>query len=448
MIAILGAILAIFSIILLHELGHFVVAKACGIKVVRFSIGFGKAIWKRTGKDGTEYVLAVLPLGGYIKMLGEGEERTAAEDAHRAFNQKPLLTRMSVVLAGPFTNFLLAVIAYWGVYLMGIAHTRPVIGQIVSQSIAAKARLQPGDQIVAVDGVQTDNWQRVMMAVMMRMGDRNKMQFLVKPPGSNQLQQRELDLSSWTLNHKKPAFFKSLGIIPYHPTVLPVIAKVDRGSAAATGGLREGDRVLTVNEQPVNDWVQMVQMVQARPDQKITMMVIRHHKKRTIHLKTGSTTYEGKQLGFLGVQSYPPQWPEHMIYKDYYSVFGAWVPAIQQAWGLVVFNFLVVVKMITGKISIHTLGGPITVFQAAGKASQAGFQVYLGFIGFISLTIGFINLLPIPGLDGGHLLFQSIEGIFRRPIPERYQMVGLSLGMIFLVIIMVQATINDLMRLF
>ncbi|ACI23173.1 membrane endopeptidase, M50 family [Coxiella burnetii Dugway 5J108-111] len=187
-VAIIGAIIAIFGIIILHELGHFIVARACGIKVLRFSIGFGKALWRWKGKSGTEYVLAMLPLGGYVKMLGEGEEATAPKDAHRAYNQKPLLVRMMVVFAGPFTNLLLAIIAFWGVYLMGVTHTRPVIGEVIPHSIAAQAGVKAGDELIQIDQTRTKNWQQALMAIIKRMGDRSKMELKVKPLHSDRLE--------------------------------------------------------------------------------------------------------------------------------------------------------------------------------------------------------------------------------------------------------------------
>lgn len=448
LIAILGAVLAIFGIIILHEFGHFVVAKACGIKVLRFSIGFGKAIWKRKGKDGTEYALAILPLGGYVKMLGEGEETTSVEDAHRAFNKKPLLSRMAVVVGGPVVNFIIAVVAYWGVFLMGIVHIKPVIGQVVPGSIAAQAGMKSGDELIRINGIRTRNWQRAIMAIVMHIGDKGRLTLTVKSTGNNKLQKKVLNLSTWNVDRHNPEFFRSLGILPYQPKVLPVIAEVVRGSPAAEKGLRSGERIVAVNGYKVKDWASVVRIVRRHPNQIISMLVMRNGQPHTIRLKAGVVKHGKHEYGFLGIKSYPPRWPAHMAHRDYYSIFNAWLPAAEQVWRLTSFNFIVVVKIITGKISIHTLGGPITIFQAAGKATQAGLQVYLGFLGFISLTIGFINLLPIPTLDGGHLLFQIIEGIFRHPIPERYQMVGLSIGMVFLVFLMVQATINDLIRLF
>ncbi len=448
LIAIVGSIVAIFGIIILHELGHFVVARLCSIKILRFSIGFGKAIYKWTGKRGTEYILAILPLGGYVKMLGEGDEVTTPEDAHQAFNQKPVLTRMAVVVAGPLVNFLLAIIAFWGVYFIGVSHTKLVIGEVIPHSIAAKAGVESGDQVLSIDGVKMPNWERAVMAVITHLGGRDTMTLTVKPAKSDQATNRVLNLSAWRIDRRNPDFFKSLGFYPYQPKIPAVIARIDENSPAAKAGLAPGDVILAINGQSVNDWENILSLVRTKPGKQIILTIQRQNKRLQQPVLVGSVQQGSKQIGHLGILSQSPVWPASMIEHAQYTALTAWVPAMEQTWMLTRFNFIVVVKMISGKISVHALGGPITVFQAAGKASQAGWQVYLGFIGFISLTIGFINLLPIPGLDGGHVLFQVIEGIFRRPVPERIQMIGLSIGMIFLIFLMVQATINDVIRLF
>ncbi|WP_304985340.1 RIP metalloprotease RseP [Coxiella-like endosymbiont] len=305
-IAILGAIIAIFSIIILHELGHFVVACACGIKVLRFSIGFGKALWKWKGKSGTEYILAFLPLGGYVKMLGEGDEITSAKDAHRAFNQKPLLIRMLVVLAGPFTNFLLALIAFWGVYLMGVTHTRPIVGKVVPHSIAAQAGIKPGDELVEIDGKAIKNWQQALMAIIALMGDRNQMEMMVKPQNSSQASLRNLELLKWNLDQRSPDVFKSLGLLPYQPRIPPVIASVMKGSPAERAQLQPGDRVKAINYQPVKDWLEVVNNVRQKPNEKIQLTVTRNNETHLISLTTGKKYVEGTTVGYLGVLSQPP----------------------------------------------------------------------------------------------------------------------------------------------
>ena len=447
-ITILGAIIAIFSVIILHELGHFIVARACGIKVLRFSIGFGRAFWKWKEKSGTEYILAVLPLGGYIKMLGEGEEATSAKDAQHAFNQKPLLVRMLVVLGGPVTNFLLALIAFWGVYLVGVTHTRPIVGEVVPHSIAAQAGIKSGDELVEIDGKSTKNWQQALVAITARMGDQNQMEIMAKPQNSFQISLRNLELSKWNLDQRSPDVFKSLGLLPYQPRIPPVIASVMKRSPAERAQLQPGDYVKAINDQPLEDWLEVINFVRQHPGKKIQLTVMRNDKTHVISLTIGKKEMGHAIVGYLGVLSQPPHWPANLIYKEEYSFLGAWRPAVEQIWRLLAFNVMIMIKMIIGKVSIHALGGPIMVFQAASKATQAGLQVYLDFLGFISLTIGFINLLPIPGLDGGHLLFQIIEGVFRRPVPQRIQIISLTFGMAFLIFLMLQAIINDLIRLF
>ena len=451
-ITIIGAITAIFGIIILHEFGHFIVARACGITVLRFSIGFGKTLWKWKGKSGTEYVFAFLPLGGYIKMLGEGKEITLPEDARRAYNQKSLLVRMMVVLAGPITNLLLAIIAFWGVYLMNITNTRPVIGEVALHSIAAQANVKSGDELIQIDQTHTKNWQQVLMAIIKRIGDRTKMEFKVRrmQMHTNQIKTCELNLSTWVLNRRNPDIFNSLGITLYQPKISPVIAAIIKDSPAEKVKLQTGDRITAINGKSIKDWFQVVNFIQKKPNEAIQLTVLHDYKKaQVVSLKIGKTKVNDKTIvGYLGILSQIPRWPSQFIYHEKYTILSAWVAAIEQIWHLFKFNLIIILKIIVGKVSVYTLGGPITILQAAGKAAQAGLQVYLGFIGFISFTIGFINFLPIPGLDGGNFLFQVIEGFFRRPLPECIQMIGLTIGMILLIFLMIQATVNDLIRLF
>lgn len=448
-VAIFGAIVAIFSIIILHELGHFIAARICNVKVLRFSIGFGKPLWKWKGKNGTEYTLSPFLLGGYVKMLGVGDEISSKEDITcYTFNHKPLFIRMLVVLAGPITNFLLALIAFWGVYLIGVTHSRPIVGEVFPHSIAAQGGIKPGDQLLGIDGKKVENWQQVLMATVSRMGDRGQIRIMVKSQNSPQVTLRRLDLSHWNLDPRSPDVLKSLGLSPYQPRILPIVAAVTKGSPAERAKLEAGDHIKAINGRLVRNWSEVVNIVRQKPNQKIQLSVIRDHKTYLVSLTTGKKIIKGRMVGYLGVLSQLPEQPANLIYKEEYSFFGAWRPAVEQTWRLLTFNAIVMAKVIIGKISMHTIGGPITVFEAAGKATQAGFQVYLGFIGFISLTIGFFNLLPIPGLDGGHLLFQIIEGLFNRPVPERVQIISLGLGMVFLIFLMVQATINDIVRLF
>ncbi len=447
-ISIVGAILAIFVIILLHEMGHFFVARAFGIKIIRFSIGFGKAIYKRVAKDGTEYAIGIVPLGGYVKMLGETDVKDVpASEMHRSFNRKPLLVRMAVVLAGPFTNFVLAIVVFWAAYLIGISHVKPVVGSVVPKSFAAEAGVKSGDHILKVGGVRTYNWQQVIMKMFLQMGDPGKLNVTVMPKNSTQTAVRSFNLSHWKIDKRKPEIFKTLGMFPLIALIPPVVKRIMPKSPAAKAGLMPKDRITSINGKPIHSWNQAVAMIRNLAGHKAVMTVQRDGHAKTLNILIGHQL-QNKKLGYLGVMVVPPTIPASMLYKERYNVLTAWKPAVIRTWVLFKYNALVLEKMITAKLSFKVIGGPISIFQAAGKATHAGLEVYLGFIGFISLAVGFINLLPIPGLDGGHFLFQLIEAIIRRPVPDRIQAMGFTFGMLFVIFIVVHATINDLYRIF
>ncbi|OGO90964.1 MAG: RIP metalloprotease RseP [Coxiella sp. RIFCSPHIGHO2_12_FULL_42_15] len=448
-VSIIGAILAIFLIIIIHEMGHFFVARAFGIKILRFSLGFGKALYKRTGNDGTEYVLALIPLGGYVKMLGEADVQSVPqEEMHRAFHRKPLLVRMGVVLAGPVTNFILAILVFWAAYLIGMEHVKPIIGRIVPHSFAAAAGLKPGDRIVRVGETPTYHWQQVVMSLLTSMGNVKKAILWVEPKGTHRVIERRLDLSGWKLDKRNPQVFETLGLSPYFPPIKPIILKVLPESPAAKAHLKSHDLIVAVNGQRVKEWAQVTETVSQWPEKKIMVTVLRGQRTYEIPVYLGVQQRDKQKVGYLGVMVKAPKYPENMIHLERYNVLTAWVPATIKSWDLLKYNAIVLVKMMTAKLSFKTIGGPISIFQAAGQATQAGWGIYLSFIGFISLTVGFINLLPIPGLDGGHLLFQLIEGMIRRPVPEKIQQYGFTLGMLFVLLIVVHATINDLLRIF
>jgi len=445
---IVAALAAILGVILLHELGHFLVARATGVKVLKFSIGFGKSLWSyRSKKSGTEYVLAVLPLGGYVKMLGEEPDvELTDEQRKQAFSQKPVWARFSIAAAGPVVNFMLAILLFWGIFLHGVTHVRPIIGALTPDSIAAKAGVPVGSQIVRIDSTATPSWQRVMMAMVSRAGETGSMKLVVEKP-DGVVSSYRLDLKHWHYDERNPDFIKSLGLVPYMPAFPALINKVVAHSPAAKAGLMPGDKVVALDGVAVNSWVPLVKAIQAKPGDKVALTVMREGQLKTLPLTVGVHKQHGLDVGYIGAAAKPPKWPASLLHKEHFSFFGASGYAIAQAWMLTKLNVVVLGKMLSGKISVSSLGGPITVFQTAGKASQSGWIVYLGFIAFISLTLGFINLLPIPGLDGGHLLFYIVEAIAGRPVPEKYQMIGLRIGMALLILLMLQATYNDVLRL-
>lgn len=441
-ITVIGAIMAVFVVIVLHEAGHFAVAKAFGVKVLRFSIGFGKPLWSHVSRSGTEYVIALLPLGGYVRMLDDREMHVSQADSRHAYNRQPLLVRMAIVLAGPVTNFLLAVLVFWIIFLQGVAYIKPVIGKVTPQSIAEQSGLRAGDTITAINGHPIHAWQEVVTTLVGQIGDKQQIEI------TTQSQTHLLSLHDWRLKGNQPDPLENLGIVPFQPEFPAIVDKVLPASPAARNGLRAGDQIVALNKQPISDWPALADYIHHHPNQEISLTIKQNQTSRDVNIQLDNKINKGQAVGYLGVEAKSPAWPKEMLETHHYSVLSAWAPAWLQSWELTTFNAAVLGKMIQGKISVQTLGGPITIFRSAGAASQAGLQAYLNFIAFISVTLAFINILPIPGLDGGHFLFQVIEGIIRKPISERYQMFFLRIGIILIVLLILQGTVNDIMRLF
>lgn len=446
LITILGAISAVFIVVLIHEWGHFLVAKWMNVQVLRFSIGFGKALWKHNSKSGTEYRLAWLPLGGYVKMLDSREDKDSP-DLSKAFDRQPLYKRMAIVLAGPVMNFILAVLCFWLIYLSGVTTLKPIIGQVTPHSVAEQSGLMAGDQIIKVDGHLTKDWEAVLNRLVDQLGHPEKTVLTVQ--NQNNLQtDKYIDLSHWKISGKEQNPLEEIGITPFEPAFPAIVAKVLPNSPAEKAGINPQDHLLAINNKLLKDWPNIAEEVKNRPNQEIVLKLDRQDNVLQKKVVLGSQIENAKKMGYLGVEVAKPIWPQNMLLKQRYNGLTAWSPALQQTVHLVVFNVIVLGKMIGGNIGLSTLGGPITIFKTAGEASQAGLKTYINFIAFISVTLGFINILPIPGLDGGHFLFQVIEGIIRRPLPEVYQSWLIRIGILLIIFLILQGTVNDLLRLF
>jgi regulator of sigma E protease len=444
LLSVIGAIAAIVIIVLIHELGHFLVARAFGIRILKFSIGFGRPLWSYKGRSGTQYVLALIPLGGYVKMLGE--ETDTDQSSPDSYARQALWKRMFVVSAGPLTNFLLAFGIFWIIALNGVQHVKPVIGQVQAQSLAAKANLKQRDEILAVDNASVHDWQDVMMGLLAAIGRDEPVKLTVKDSSAH-VTVKSLSLSAWRLDQREPDLFASLGFAPYMPPVEPRLAQVLPDSPAARAGLSAADIIIRVNQKPVSDWQAVATKISQSPNQLMSFELQRGLERISITVKLGQQERNGSRMGYLGVMVKAPALPSSMLNVERYSALEAVKPALQRTWLLVEYNAMVLAKMLSAKLSLKTMGGPISIFQAAGQSATAGWIVYFSFIAFISVTVGFINLLPIPGLDGGHLLFQVLELLFRRPVPPRIQQYGLSFGILFVLLLIIHATINDLIRL-
>jgi regulator of sigma E protease len=447
LISILGILLTIFCIVGIHEFGHFIVARLLGIKVLRFSLGFGKALIRRYDKKGTEYVLAAIPLGGYVKLLDENEGEVAPHELPYAFNRQPLYKKIAVVLAGPAANFIFAFVLYWLLFVIGFSSIIPLIGKVTPHSIAAEAGLKPQDEILSIDGKATRDWTAVVIRLMTHLGERAQIEIKTQPLNTFVIQQHTLDLSRWQMNNLKPDPLESLGIEPYQPEIPLIIGSILPDSPASKSGLKINDVILSIGQQPIKKWEQLTAHVAAHPNETLIFTLKRQTKILSLPVAIGyKTDALFKKYGFLGLA---PQFklPPELIRKTQYSPLTALAPAKQEVIDFTSLNFLLFEKMLTGKVSLQGLGGPITIFESAGTALNNGILPFIGFLAFFSIAIGAINIIPIPGLDGGHILIYFIELIIRRPLSTRVLNLTYRLGIIIILVLATQAIVNDIMRL-
>ena len=439
-------IVALGVLITVHEFGHFWVARRCGVRVERFSIGFGKALWRRTDKLGTEYVIALIPLGGYVKMLDERAEPVAPELRHYAFNNKTVGQRAAIIAAGPIANFLFAIFAYWLVFIIGVPGVRPVVGEITPNSIAAQAQIQPGTELKAVDGIETPDWDAVRLQLVAKIGDEHTT-LSVAQFDSNQRQDKTLDLRQWAFEPDKEDPVSSLGIRPRGPQIEPVLSEVQVNSAASKAGLQAGDRIVKVNGQPLTQWMTFVTLVRDNPDKPLALDIERQGSSLSLTLTPDSKQVNGKAEGFAGVVPKVIPLPDEYKTVRQYGPFSAILEASDKTWQLMKLTVSMLGKLITGDVKLNNLSGPISIAQGAGMSAEFGVIYYLMFLALISVNLGIINLFPLPVLDGGHLLFLAIEKLKGGPVSERVQDFSYRIGSILLVLLMGLALFNDFSRL-
>lgn len=454
---ILALIVTLGILVTIHEVGHFWVARRCGVKVLRFSIGFGKAVKTWVGKDGTEYVIAPIPLGGYVKMLGQEDTNAEAGSSvpesqrHMAFNYKPIWQRFAIVAAGPLANFLLAILVFWVINVAyGQRGIAPVIANVETESPAWQAGLRPGDEILAVDGQPVDIWQQVVMALLDRMGESGAVSISASPGNSDAVNEYSLPINSWLSDTTEPNPLVELGIVQYE--IPPIIDMVVPGGAAESGGLQSGDRIVAADGEAVSDWMQWVNIVRDSAELPLDVVVQRGASEVALTLVPDvGQAQDGSRIGVIGagVQAFdlygslPPEHRREVSYNPLTAI----APAVVETWDKSVFVLDSIKKMVVGLISVKNINGPITIAQVAGETATYGLEVYLGFLAILSISLGVLNLLPIPVLDGGHLLYYTIEAIIRRPVPERVQAMGLQLGLLMIGGIMMLALYNDVTRL-
>ncbi|MFS2222766.1 sigma E protease regulator RseP [Pantoea sp. B65] len=438
-------IVALGVLITVHEFGHFWVARRCGVKVERFSIGFGKALWRYRDRQGTEYVLALIPLGGYVKMLDERVESVAPELRHQSFNNKTVLQRAAIIAAGPCANFIFAIFAYWLVFIHGVPGVRPVIGEIVSGSVAAEAQIAPGMELKAVDGIETPDWDAVRMALVAKIGD-DETTISVAPFGSAQSTEKKLNLRHWQFEPDKQDPVVALGIRPRGPEIESVLAEVQSGSPASAAGLQAGDRIVKVDGQPLGQWQSFVTQVRDNPGKAMALDVERQGEVVSLTL-TPEAKPDNSAEGFVGVIPRVIPLPDEYKTVRQYGPFAAIGEATDKTWQLMKLTVGMLGKLVTGDVKLNNLSGPISIAQGAGMSAEYGVIYYLMFLALISVNLGIINLFPLPVLDGGHLLFLAIEKIKGGPVSERVQDFSYRIGSILLVLLMGLALFNDFSRL-
>ncbi|MBD9514057.1 sigma E protease regulator RseP [Pseudomonas sp. PDM22] len=444
---VVGLIVALGVLVTFHEFGHFWVARRCGVKVLRFSVGFGTPLVRWQDRQGTEFVVAAIPLGGYVKMLDEREGDVPAELLDRAFNRKTVFQRIAIVAAGPIANFLLAILFFWVLAMLGSQQIKPIIGSVVANSPAAIAGLASGQEVVAVDGEAVDGWSGVNLQLVRRLGETGELSVSVLEQGSSAPAVHQVRISSWLKNEDNPDPIGGLGIQPWRPAVAPVIAELDEKGPAKAAGLQIGDRLVSLDGQSVTDWQEVVSRVRAMPESKVTLGIERAGQREELAL-TLAAKGEGKaRTGYLGAGVAGGQWPPEMLREVSYGPVAAVGQALSRTWSMSLLTLDSLKKMVLGQLSVKNLSGPITIAKVAGASAQSGVGDFLHFLAYLSISLGVLNLLPIPVLDGGHLLFYMVEWVRGRPLSERVQAWGMQIGISLVVGVMLLALVNDLSRL-
>ena len=445
---VLAAIFLLGPLIAIHEFGHYWVARKLGVKVLVYSIGFGPTVLNWTSKkSGIQYRLSALPLGGYVKMLDEREGDVKPEDLPFAFNRQSPWKRIAIVAAGPLINLIFAVLLFWILFLPQQEQLNTRIGKVMPETPAAIAGLQVGDKVVAIDGKNTPTWEALNFALVDRAGETGQIQVQAEHQG--QLKNFSLSIQHFLKDQTQSAL-DTLGFLPYRPKIEPVVDQLVPDGAANHQGMQKGDKIIAIDGVKTPDWFDVVDIVQKSPEKLLKIDVERQGKILQLQvMPQGKRDNMGNVTGMLGVQTKSAHITVPSQYKQtiQYTPVQAFGKAVQKTGEISSMILNSMTKMVRGLIGLENLSGPITIAKVAGQSAEMGWQTFISFMALMSVSLGILNLLPIPMLDGGHLVYYFIEAIRGKPVSEQIQMIGFKIGMVLLGSMMVLALFNDFMRL-
>ena len=443
--SIVMALVTLGVLVTIHEFGHYWVARRCGVRVLRFAIGFGRTLYSWQGRDGTEFALCAIPLGGYVKMLDERDGEAFVTEANRSesFNAQPVRNKLAIVAAGPAANFLLAVMVLFGLFLRGETGLAPVIEAVAVNSVAQQSGLVVGQEVIAVDGQATSTVSGVRFALLKRLGDTGHIDLTVGNALSDVGQRYAIPIVNWLGEAEAPdpaaALGLSLGFLPIRPEV----GSLSEGGAAAGAGFEVGDVIIGAAGVPMAQWTDWVEFVRARPNQRFDVLVDRAGSQVTLSVMPQNRN----EIGTVGMGVALPEIPDSRIRRQSRGPIEALGAAVNRTYELTIFTFESMWKMVQGLISTKNLSGPIAIAQIAASTAESGFATWLSFLALLSISLGAINLLPIPVLDGGHIVFHVVEGLMGRPVPEQIQIMSFQVGLAAVFTLMMFAIYNDVARL-
>jgi regulator of sigma E protease len=448
MVTLFAFLLTLGLLITIHEYGHFLVARLCGVKVLQFSIGFGKSLYKRRfGRDGTEFILAAFPLGGYVRMLDEREAPVAESELSRAFNRQPVWKRMAIVVAGPLANLLLAIALYWVLFMSGVAGLKPILGEVAEGSAASRASMKTGEVVRKIDGTAVTSWQDVRWLILQQSLKASQVE-VEAASGTNETHLHQLDLSGLAHDDPEQDILQQLGLSPYQPPMPARVGQLMEDSAAQRGGLQVGDEVISVNDVPVMQWESFVGIVRENPGKALRVKVQREGREQMLLLTPDAVQEDGKTIGRIGAAYRMEQHElDKLLVEIRYAPLPALSHAIGKTWDTSIFSLKMLGSMLTGAVSWKGVSGPVTIASYAGQSAQVGWKAFLTFLALVSISLGVLNLLPIPVLDGGHLMYYMVEILKGSPVSEHAMEIGQKIGLALLGLLMACALYNDINRI-